>query len=34
MRILLDCSTASRLSARFVPANGYTFTDVFDIERK
>jgi hypothetical protein len=27
-------ATAGRLSARFVPANGYTFTDAFTIERK
>jgi hypothetical protein len=27
-------ATANRLSATFVPANGYTFTDTFDIERK
>jgi hypothetical protein len=27
-------ATADRLSARFVPADGYTFTDSFHIERK
>jgi hypothetical protein len=27
-------ATADRLSARFVPAEGYTFTDAFSIERK
>ncbi len=27
-------ATADRLSARFVPAEGYTFTDSFDIRRK
>jgi hypothetical protein len=27
-------ATADRLSARFVPADGYTFTDAFSIERK
>lgn len=27
-------ATADRLSAKFVPADGYTFTDTFDIERK
>jgi hypothetical protein len=26
-------ATADRLSAKFVPANGYSFTDNFDIER-
>jgi hypothetical protein len=27
-------ATADRLSAKFVPANGYSSTDTFDIERK